>query len=135
MLPATGFGMGERPRATLLRVLGVLLLLGGAAVNVWLLAVQASFAWRVAVMLLSPGVILLFAAWLAENTPSLHGCLTLMALVFAAMAAFWAYVAVVMARAPEEAPPASAIETPAPPDEPDPRPAEGSEAAGSEASP
>lgn len=116
MLPATGFGMEERPRATLLRVLGILLLLGGAGVNVWLLAAEGGFGWRLAVMLLSPGVILLFAAWLAENTPSLRGCLTLMALIFAAMAAFWAYVAVLMTRAPEEAPsPVNAIEAPAPP--------------------
>lgn len=115
MLPATSLGMEERPRALLLRVLGTLLLIGGAGVNVWLLATQGGFGWRLAVMLLAPGVILLFAAWLAENTPSLRGCLTLMALVFAAMAAFWAYVAVLMARAPEEAPaPASAIEAPAP---------------------
>jgi len=118
MLPAAGFSMEDRPRAVLLRVLGTLLLIGGVGVNVWLLVVEGGFGWRVAVMLLSPGVILLFAAWLAENTPSMRGCLTLLALVFAAMAAFWAYVAVLVARAPEEEPPpASAIESPAPPDE------------------
>lgn len=113
MLPATGFSMEERPRAVLLRVLGTLLLLGGVGVNVWLLAASSGFGWRVAVMLLAPGVILLVAAWLAENTPSMRGCLTWMALIFAAMAIFWAYVAVLMARAPEEEPPPSAIEAPA----------------------
>lgn len=118
MLPATGFGMEQRPRAVLLRVLGTLLLIGGAGVNVWIVATPAGFGWRLAVMLFAPGVILLFAAWLVENTPSLRGCLTLMALVFAAMAVFWAYVAVLMARAPEEEPPASAIEAPAPTQEP-----------------
>lgn len=118
MLPAAGFSMEERPRAVLLRGLGALLLIGGAGVNVWLLATQGGFGWRVAVMLLAPGVILLFAAWLAENTPSMRGCLTVMALSLAAIAAFWAYVAVVMARAPQEEPPPSAIEAPAP-DAPD----------------
>lgn len=119
MLPATGFSMEERPRVVLLRVLGTLLLIGGMGVSVWLFAAGGGAGWRVVVMLLAPGVILLFAAWLAENTPSMRGCLTLMALILAAMAAFWAYVAVVMARAPEEEPPpANAIEAPAPAEEP-----------------
>ncbi|MEA3401044.1 MAG: hypothetical protein U9R79_07345, partial [Armatimonadota bacterium] len=51
-------------------------------------------SWRLAVLVLSPGAILLFGAWLAENTPSLRGCLTAMALVFALVLTFWAYVGV-----------------------------------------
>ena len=66
--------MEERPRAVLLRVPGALLLIGGVGVNVWLLAAESGFGWRVAVMLLAPGVILLFAAWLAEH--ALHARLS-----------------------------------------------------------
>lgn len=125
MLSATGFGVDERPRATLLRVLGTLLLIAGVGVNIWVAATEGAHGWRLVVMLLAPGMILLFAAWLAENTPSMRGCLTLMALIIASMAAFWAYVAVLVARAPEEEPPSpSAIEAPAPPDASAPAPAE-----------
>ncbi len=106
MIPPAYPGFEDRPRATLLRGVGALLLVAGVGANVWLLIAHGGHGWRLAVMLLAPGAILLFTAWLAENTPSMRGCLTLFALVLAAMAAFWAYVGVAMARSPQGEPPA-----------------------------
>jgi len=107
MMPPSYTSFEERPRAVLLRATGVLLLIAGLIVNVWVgIAHADAFGLRLALLVMSPGVILLFAAWLVENTPSLRGCLTLMAFVFAAMAAFWAWVGVSMARSPTGEPPA-----------------------------
>ncbi|MGC9317643.1 MAG: hypothetical protein ACP5KN_06340 [Armatimonadota bacterium] len=102
----------QRPRATLLRRLGWLLLAIGVAANIWLLAVSAEqHSWRLAVLVLSPGAILLLGAWLAEKTPSLRGCLTAMALVFAMVLAFWAYVGVAVSRGTEPITDAARYET------------------------
>ena len=107
MMPPGYTSFEERPRALLLRALGLLLLIAGLIVNVWVGILHAgAFGLRLALLVMSPGVILLFAAWLVENTPSLRGCLTLMALIFAAMAGFWAWVGVNMARSPTGEPPA-----------------------------
>ncbi len=115
MMPPGYTSFEERPRALLLRALGLLLLIAGLIVNVWVGILHAgAFGLRLALLVMSPGVILLFAAWLVENTPSLRGCLTLMALIFAAMAGFWAWVGVNMARSPTGEPPAILRDEPPP---------------------
>ncbi len=106
MMPPGHTSLEDRPRAVLLRALGMLLLIAGIVTNIWVgIAHASAFGLRPALLVMSPGVILLFTAWLAENTPSLRGCLTLMALVFAALAAFWAWVGVSIARSPTGEPP------------------------------
>jgi len=106
MMPPGYASFEEHPRALLLRALGVLLLIAGVIVSIWLgIAHADAFDLRLALLIMSPAVILLFAAWLVEHTPSLRGCLTVMALIFAALAAFWAWVGVSMARSPTGEPP------------------------------
>ncbi len=107
----------ERPRANALRVVGVVLLIAGLGANIWLVVASAqSHSWRLAVLILSPGAILLFSAFLAENTPSMRGCLSVFAVLLAFVAAFWAYVGVAVALSADGKPPA-AVEDAAPEDQ------------------
>jgi len=84
----------DRPRARLLRRLGSFLLFAGLALNVWMLLTGAAVALRLSMLVMAPGVILLFSAFLAENTPSMRGCLSVVAVLLAFMAGFWAWVGV-----------------------------------------
>lgn len=124
MLQPAYTGLDERPRATFLRSLGTLLLLAGLALNIWLLIAGAGIGWRLAMLVLAPGVILLFTAFLAENTPSMGGCLTVFAVLLAFMAGFWAWVGVTVALSPEDEPPAMLREAPSDEPEADDAPAE-----------
>jgi len=97
----------EKPRARFLRRVGGLLLVAGLALDIsMMLMSRVDLEMRLALLVLAPGVILLFTAFLAENTPSMRGCLTLMAVVLAFVAAFWAWVGVTVALSPEDEPPA-----------------------------
>jgi MFS family permease len=97
----------ERPRAVALRALAALLAVIGLGINVWLLVIVGSgYGWRVALLLMAPAGVLVFAAWLVENTPSMRGCLSIAAVLLAMVGAFWAYVGVTMAL-DEEASPAA----------------------------
>ncbi|MGD9496272.1 MAG: hypothetical protein AB7Y46_08175 [Armatimonadota bacterium] len=104
----------EPPRARGLRALGMLLLLAGLGANVWMLGAHSeAHGWRLAVMLLAPGLVLLIVARLVEGTPSMRCCLTLSGLILAVAAAFWAYVGVEVALAPPpEAPTPAESEAP-----------------------
>lgn len=97
----------EKPKATLLRRLGGLTLVAGLALNVSLTMMsRVQLDFRLAMLVLAPGLILLFTAFLAENTPSMRGCLTIFALGLAFVAGFWAWVGVSVALDPEGEPPA-----------------------------
>ncbi len=88
----------ERPRAVALRALAALLAVIGLGINVWLLIiVGGGYGWRVGLLLMAPAGVLVFAAWLVENTPSMRGCLSIAAVLLAMVGAFWAYVGVTMA--------------------------------------
>lgn len=102
----------EKPRARFLRRAGGLLLVAGLALNVSMLIRGADLEFRLAMLVLAPGLILLFTAFLAENTPSLRGCLTLVAVGMAFIATFWAWVGVTVALSPEDEPPALLREAP-----------------------
>lgn len=104
--------MQDRPRATLLRRLGGLALVGGVALNVSMLVQGTEIGLRTAMLVMAPGVILLFSAFLAENTPSMRGCLTVFGLGLAFVAGFWAWVGVSVALDPEDRPPEMLRATP-----------------------
>lgn len=123
----------EKPRAVFLRRLGGLLLVAGLALDVGLLVRGVDVDMRLAILVLSPGLILLFTAFLAENTPSLRGCLTIVSVLLAFMAGFWAWVGVTVALSPEDEPPAILREAPANEADEGGTPADGGEAAGDEA--
>lgn len=96
-------GLEAPIRWTWLKVPGAVLLLIGIGINIWLLISEGTaYGGRLALLLVAPGAILLFAAWLAENTPSLGGCLAITALLLAALAAFWAYVGVTLLKTPQD---------------------------------
>lgn len=119
----------ERPRAMFLRRAGGLLLVAGLALNVSMLLGGHDIDFRLAMLILSPGLVLIFSAFLAENTPSMRGCLSIFALLLAFTAGFWAWVGVTVALSPEDEPPAMLrdlpveveedVEEPAPEDEVD----------------
>lgn len=112
MLQPARSPMEDRPRATLLRRLGGLALVAGVALNVSMLVQGAEINLRIAMLVMAPGLILLFSAFLAENTPSMKGCLTIFALVLAFVAGFWAWVGVSVALDPEDQPPEMLREAP-----------------------
>ncbi|MGI5818729.1 MAG: hypothetical protein ACOX9R_11600 [Armatimonadota bacterium] len=103
----------DRPRAIFLRRAGGFLLVAGVALNVSMLLGGHDINLRLALLILSPSLILLFSAFLAENTPSMRGCLTFFALLLAFTAAFWAWVGVTVALSPEDEPPGIFQELPA----------------------
>ncbi|MFP4248478.1 MAG: hypothetical protein ACLFU7_02400 [Armatimonadota bacterium] len=102
----------EKPRAVFLRRAGGLLLVAGLALNISMMIGGHDIDFRLAMLVLAPGLILLFCAFLAENTPSMRGCLTVFAVIFAFSAAFWAWVGVTVALDPEDEPPAMLREAP-----------------------
>ncbi len=102
----------EKPRAVFLRRAGGLLLVAGLALNISLMVGGHDIDFRLGMLVLAPGLILLFCAFLAENTPSMRGCLTIFAVIFAFSAAFWAWVGVTVALDPEDEPPAVLREAP-----------------------
>ncbi|NLO05647.1 MAG: hypothetical protein GX131_07420 [candidate division WS1 bacterium] len=113
MLAPTGPTLDQRPRAVFLRLLGFLLLIGGLVLNISLLVrIGGGYGWRLGLMLLAPGIIMLVTAWLVENTPSMRGCLTFMAVLLAALAGFWAWVGIVQEMDPEGRPPEMLREAP-----------------------
>ena len=105
MLQPSYTSLNERPRAVFLRTTGMLLLVAGLTLNIWLLVARAGIGWKLGLMILAPGLILLFAAFLAEKTPSMRGCLSVGAVLLAFMAAFWAWVGVTVALSPTHEPP------------------------------
>ena len=98
-------GLQDRPGAFILRRLGSLLFMIGLGLNIWMLTTGEDLDMRLALLVLSPGFILLFAAFLVANTPSIGGCLTILAILMAFMAGFWAWVGVTVALSPEDEPP------------------------------
>ncbi len=109
----------EKPRARFLRKVGGLLLVAGLALNVSLMVRGVDVEFRLAMLVLAPGLIMLFTAFLAENTPSMRGCLTIFAVAMAFVAAFWAWVGVSVALSPEDEPPELLQEQQAPANEVD----------------
>ncbi len=105
MLQPTYTSIDQRPRAVFLRVTGILLLVTGLTLDIWMLIIHAGIGWNMALMILAPGAILLFTAFLAEHTPSMRGCLSVAAVVLAFMAGFWAWVGVTVALSPTHEPP------------------------------
>lgn len=98
-------GFDQRPQAFLLRRLGSLFLITGLGLNVWMLTSGENLQLRLALLVLAPGAILLFTAFLAETTPSMRGCLSVFGLLMAFMAGFWAWVGVTVVLDPDDSPP------------------------------
>lgn len=95
----------EKPKAVFLRRMGGLLLVAGLALNISLMLMgRVDLSMRLALLIMAPGLIMLFTAFLAENTPSMQGCLTMFALALAFVAGFWAWVGVSVALAPADRP-------------------------------
>lgn len=97
--------LNQRPRAVFLRRIGTILLLVGLTLNVWLLISRAEVGWRLGLMAIMPGALLLFSAFLVERTPSMRGCLTAFGLVMAFVVGFWAWAGIATALNPEGEPP------------------------------
>ena len=107
MLQPGSPSLQEKPRATFLRRFGGLLLVAGLALNVSMMMMsRVQLDLRLALLVMAPGLIMLFTAFLAENTPSMRGCLTFFAVALAFVAGFWAWVGVTVALSPEGEPPA-----------------------------
>ncbi len=102
----------DKPRAMFLRRAGGFLLVAGLALNVSMLLGGHDIDFRLAMLILSPGLVLIFSAFLAENTPSMRGCLSVFAVLLAFTAAFWAWVGVTVALSPEDEPPSILRELP-----------------------
>lgn len=97
MLQPASPSLDGSPRNPLLTAGGLLLLAAGAGADMWMLAAHGGqVGWRLPVLVLAPGLILLFTEWLVRNTPSMSGCLTVVALVLAAVSGFWAFMGVAM---------------------------------------
>jgi uncharacterized membrane protein HdeD (DUF308 family) len=97
--------LNQRPRAVFLRRIGTILLLVGLTLNVWLLISRAEVGWRLGLMAIMPGALLLFSAFLVERTPSMRGCLTAFGLMMAFVVGFWAWAGIATALNPEGEPP------------------------------
>ena len=106
MLQPTYTSIDQRPRATRLRALGTFLLMAGLTLNAWLLIARVGIGWRLGLMVMMPGMVLLFTAFLVENTPSMRGCLIAFGFMMAFVIGFWAWAGVVMALSLTNEPPA-----------------------------
>ncbi len=105
MLQPTYASIDQRPRATRLRAFGTFLLMAGLTLNVWMLIARAGIGWRLGLMVLMPGAVLLFTAFLVENTPSMRGCLMVFGFMMAFVIGFWAWAGVATALSPTSEPP------------------------------
>ena len=105
MLPPAYTSIDQRPRATRLRAFGMFLMIAGMTLNAWLLIVRAGIGWRLGLMVMMPGMVLLFTAFLVENTPSMRGCLMVFGFMMAFVIGFWAWAGIATALSPTSEPP------------------------------